>query len=247
MTGRTAASISEWSKGQTSSVTHRGDDVSGGHALPVVRAGGEGGPSQGSWRTRADVGDDDRGCLSGTSSGKLYRRGHDGDRFAFAAATDAFHEAKGRHLGEFPLAPDEPLAEDPRNIWCNLYGLDTFGKLFNDRQLLSLTTFTRLVGEAHAEMLRAGLNNEYTKAVGTYLGLLIDRLAAQQSTLSRWHPQNEQQLGAYARQGTSDGLGLSGGCPYRIRRWKLVKSAIRQLEFLESAVVCSLAPGIRQV
>ena len=49
--------------------------------------------------------------------------------------------------------PDQPLADDPRNIWCVGYGLDTFAKLFTLRQLLALTTFSDLVQEAREKVL----------------------------------------------------------------------------------------------
>ncbi len=44
--------------------------------------------------------------------------------------------------------PDQQLNYDPRNIWTTQYGLNTYGKLFTPRQLVALTTFSDLVGEA---------------------------------------------------------------------------------------------------
>jgi putative DNA methylase len=41
--------------------------------------------------------------------------------------------------------PEEPLANDPRNIWCVNYGLTQFGDLFTNRQLVTLTLFSGLV------------------------------------------------------------------------------------------------------
>ena len=35
--------------------------------------------------------------------------------------------------------PTQSLANDPRNLWCVGYGLDTFDKLFSPRQLVALT------------------------------------------------------------------------------------------------------------
>ena len=100
------------------------------------------------------------------------------------------------------------------------FGLDERGgKLFNDRQLLSLTTFARLVGEAHAEMLRAELDAGYAKAVATYLGLAVDRLADYNSTVSRWGNDDEGITNVFARQaipmvwdyGEGNLVGTSGG------------------------------------
>ena len=44
--------------------------------------------------------------------------------------------------------PEQDLPDDPRNFWTVQYGLSTYGDLFTDRQLVALTTFSDLVGEA---------------------------------------------------------------------------------------------------
>jgi len=49
--------------------------------------------------------------------------------------------------------PDEKLSGDRRAIWCPLYGLDTFDKLFSPRQLVALTTFSDLVIEAREHIV----------------------------------------------------------------------------------------------
>ena len=70
-----------------------------------------------------------------------------------------------------PAVPDEPFAYHPLYMLVREYGLDEWGKLFNARKLLALTSFARLVGEAHARMLKAGLDTGYATAVAIYLGL----------------------------------------------------------------------------
>src|SRR5690606_36238705 len=57
--------------------------------------------------------------------------------------------------------PAGELADEPRAIWCKLYGLIEFKDLFTPRQLTALTTFSDLVAEAreqvYADALAAGL------------------------------------------------------------------------------------------
>ena len=109
--------------------------------------------------------------------GKAYREDIPADWSAFTESAERLVGALGEHEGDLSLTPDEPIAKDPRNTWCYEYGLDTFGKLFNERQLLALTTSSRLVGEAHTAMLSRGLGSAYAEALATYLGLAVDKLA----------------------------------------------------------------------
>jgi putative DNA methylase len=102
--------------------------------------------------------------------------------------------------------PSEPLANDPRNIWCVNYGLDTFGKLFNARQLVSLTTFSNLVNEARllvqqdVEEVRGMSAKDYASGVATYLAFVVSRLADYGSTLSSWRPKDSALRSTLARQ-----------------------------------------------
>jgi putative DNA methylase len=81
-----------------------------------------------------------------------------------------------------------------------LYGMRDFADLFTKRQLATLLTLCKLVREAHSEMLAAGLEPERAKAVATYLGMLIDRVADRSSTLCRWDNSAEKTANTYARQ-----------------------------------------------
>ncbi len=154
--------------------------------------------------------------------GKRYRQPTLTDMETFARASEAAQGLRADYLNDLPAIPDEPVAYHPQYMLVREYGLDQWGKLFNARQLLALTTLARLVGEAHAEMLRAGRDSEYAKAVTTYLGLALDRLTDQHSTLSRWHVTGEKLVGTFARQALpmvwdftegsplSDGIGSFG-------------------------------------
>ena len=99
--------------------------------------------------------------------------------------------------------PDASLPYDPRNIWCVNYGLDTYDKLFTNRQLTALTTFSDLVAEAQkkaeADAIVAGMANDhiplaeggsgalaYGQAVGVYLSFAVDRLADRSSSICGW-------------------------------------------------------------
>jgi len=114
-------------------------------------------------------------------------------------------------------APNQPLAYDPRNIWCVAYGLDTFDKLFTPRQLVALTTFSDLVTEARervlADSVAAGLADDgmpldgggrgataYADAVATYLAFGVSRLSDICNALCRWEASKTQVRNLFGRQ-----------------------------------------------
>ena len=138
--------------------------------------------------------------VDGSRQGKRYRADGVQDMDAYAAAAERLSAISALYEGDLSLVPDEPIAHDPRNTWCHEYGIDTFGKLFNDRQLLALTTFARLVREAHTAMLSKGLEEEYARALATYLGLTLSRYADFACTIARWKVDAEAVVGAIARQ-----------------------------------------------
>ena len=122
---------------------------------------------------------------------------------------------------------DLPVQELPRegggggrtNFWCVLYGLTKYGDLFTDRQLVALTTFSDLVGEArdsiHRHALDAGLRDNgisfrgggdgalaYAEAVAVYLAFALDKVADRGSSIGRWDPTPTQSgiINTFSRQ-----------------------------------------------
>ncbi|HZO90058.1 MAG TPA: DUF1156 domain-containing protein [Chthonomonadaceae bacterium] len=88
--------------------------------------------------------------------------------------------------------PYESIYNDAKNAnFCVLYGLTQFSSLFSPRQMLCLLTFAAGVRHANTEMLREGYNAEHAKAVLTFLGLLVDRLADYNSALCHWQNTRE--------------------------------------------------------
>jgi adenine-specific DNA methylase len=88
--------------------------------------------------------------------------------------------------------PDEPCDEiGYRNLQNLLFGFDTWRSLFNDRQLYVLGVLCQAVREAHGAMLEAGLDAERARAVATYLGLCVDRIADYDSSFCLWNQQRE--------------------------------------------------------
>jgi putative DNA methylase len=84
---------------------------------------------------------------------------------------------------EYPI---QELSNDPRNIWCVGYGLNTFDKLFTNRQLTSLSTFSELINETQEQIILDGATKKYAEAVGVYLAFGVSRSANYSSSLNAW-------------------------------------------------------------
>ncbi len=113
--------------------------------------------------------------------------------------------------------PDTPLPADMRSHWTPPYGLTTYGDLFTPRQLVALTGFSDLVGEAIEKIKRdaiaSGLPDDhlplakvgagataYAEAVGVYLGFMVDQVANHCSSICGWNHPNTQMRSVFSRQ-----------------------------------------------
>ncbi|MEZ2144787.1 DUF1156 domain-containing protein [Bradyrhizobium sp. DN5] len=115
--------------------------------------------------------------------------------------------------------PDLPFAHNSRHMTPWAYGLDNFGALFTQRQIVALTTFSDLVTEVRDKIVEdaiaAGLDDNdvrlgagglgsraYAEAVSVYLAFALDKVADRGSTLGRWDPTPTQSgiINTFSRQ-----------------------------------------------
>jgi putative DNA methylase len=97
--------------------------------------------------------------------------------------------------------PNEPLPDyGVLGFRVQPYGLLKWSDLFTSRQLLSLMTFVKWVRLAHQEIVSQGYEEEFGKAISTYLGILCDRLADYNSSITHWHNSRELIGNTFARQ-----------------------------------------------
>ncbi|WP_343090062.1 DUF1156 domain-containing protein [Parolsenella catena] len=121
---------------------------------------------------------------------------------------------------DVPMPDDYPqgkLAYYPGHLNTNAYGLDEFWKLFSNRQLTALTTFSALVGEAQrkteADAIAAGLPDDgiglddggtgaraYGEAIGVYLAFAVDKCSNLWSTITGWMNDRGAFRETFARQ-----------------------------------------------
>ncbi|MCD6220907.1 DUF1156 domain-containing protein, partial [bacterium] len=129
--------------------------------------------------------------------GKKYRLATEKDLEIYREVEKYLNEKREELRNEWGIdpVPDEkmpkkgtlgitPYFSDP-HIW---------GDLFNSRQKLALITFVEKVRNAYKKMIEEGLDQEYTKAVVSYLALGVDRLACFSTLLCRWKSGTEQNI-----------------------------------------------------
>jgi len=145
-----------------------------------------------------------------------------------------------------PTPEHEEAAREPKPEWrpdtpmhgkCRVnvsnYGMDTYGDLFTPRQLVALTTFSDLAGEARERVKRdalaAGLLDAgkplrdggtgataYADAVGLYLGMAVARYSNASSTICSWNPgqKKEDIRFTFSRQALSMTWDYAEGSPF---------------------------------
>lgn len=112
--------------------------------------------------------------------------------------------------------PEGQLFDWPGRINVVRYGMTEFSDLFTARQLITLTTFSDLVGEARRQILddalRAGIPEgdrlesggtgaaAYADAVATYLGLGTSKIADMNNSIARWKSTMDQAIALFSRQ-----------------------------------------------
>lgn len=136
--------------------------------------------------------------------------GDRGRRYVAASAAQVEPTAAAKLMTQDPLLAAKLPSEPARGTFASnaqgrIYGFRQFQDYFTPRQLVALTTFSDLVGEARAAVLRDGLTAgipddrtplaaggtgamAYADAVATYLAFVLDKQADLGNSLCRWEP-----------------------------------------------------------
>ncbi len=135
--------------------------------------------------------------------GKTYRLATEKDMEVFRKAEEYLEQKREELWGKwgFDPVPDEPIPTPCHDVdRPPMYGMYTWGDLFNPRQKLALITFAERVRQAHELMLAEGYKEEYARVIVTYLALGLDRLADYNSGISTWVPHGEFVGHTFTRQ-----------------------------------------------
>ena len=139
------------------------------------------------------------------SSGRVYLSATDEHEKASHLAEGSTSVSDAR---ETLLAGPLPTRAKITGGVCTAYGLNTWGHLFTDRQILALLTLGNLVREARKQIERdasqAGMSTpeieQHVIAVSTFLALAIDRCSDFNNSLCRWSPSNQKVMNLFGKQ-----------------------------------------------
>ncbi len=140
----------------------------------------------------------------------------EGTRGKVYLAPVAEQEAVARRLNS-TWQPDVEFFQQALGFRIGNYGFTKWSDLFTPRQLVALTTFSDLVGEAVAKVKidaqSAGVRDDghgletngagataYAEAIGVYLAFCVDRFADYYTNLGRWQNVNQQLSNLFGRQ-----------------------------------------------
>jgi len=158
--------------------------------------------------------------------------------------------------------PEMALPDNPRDFKTPNYGLTTYGDLFTPRQLVALTTFSDLVGEARERIrqdaLTAGLPDDscgleaggtgaqaYAEAVSVYLAFVVDRLVDYGCSLSTWRPKDNAMRSGLAKQALPMSWDFAEGNPFGDSSSAFSKCANVVADVIETSLAPRGAPGGR--
>jgi putative DNA methylase len=154
-------------------------------------------------------------ATSGRMGAKLMAIVAEGDRGRVYLSPTRDHEVVAS-TAQPEWKPELAMPENPRWFSPPLYGLTKYGDLFTPRQLVALTTFSDLVGEARErakkDALAAGLAEgvglaesgtgavAYAEAVGLLLSFAQSKQTDLSNSLCRWEPVAQCPRNLFGRQ-----------------------------------------------
>ena len=157
-------------------------------------------------------------------------------------SADDYHEDKAKIARPQNIA-SIPIADNPRSFSPPLYGFDTFDKLFTNRQLLMLSTFSELLSDIRNATYNDALSYlpddkihlkdggkgalAYSEAISVYLSFVIDKMTDYHSSFCSWHSSGEKLRNVFGRQAIpivwdyaeSNPFSNSSGCFDNMLEW----------------------------
>ncbi len=96
------------------------------------------------------------------------------------------------------LVPNEEMKKIPDLVSGRGWGIQKWSQMFSPRQLYAMQTLLQKLQDLKQTL--DATHNEYAKAVVTYLGIWIDKIASALTTFGRWHVSGEKIETPFSKQ-----------------------------------------------
>ncbi len=139
--------------------------------------------------------------ITDTSQGKDYRPVEPPDE----AAIDQAHRLAKEVERPSELIRPEVSGGDERvanrgDMTTYLYGMKTWGSLFNSRQLVAMQIFSKCLRQSLTEARKLDIDQEYLEAIALYLALWVSKIATRCTTIGIWDTKGEKFQSPFGRQ-----------------------------------------------
>lgn len=103
-----------------------------------------------------------------------------------------------------PPMPNETIPEGKgrgaeRGFSLRNYNLNTWGDIFNSRQKITLLILADKIKECYPKIVNEVSDEEYAKAICSYLAMTFDRMASSYNTLTQWQAGSEKLGNMFSR------------------------------------------------
>lgn len=144
--------------------------------------------------------------------GRFYRPPTTADLDANRAATKELERREAVWNETLPLVPDEVLPLMSGVFNAPIYGHSTWGSIFTRRQLLAMTTLSRLIRQA-GDSIRNEQELGLAEAVQSCLALALSKHADLGNALTRWKQDAECPVNLFGRQAVPMVWDFAETCP----------------------------------
>ena len=178
-------------------------------------------------------------------TGKIYRLANEEDINLYEKANQ-YLSMKEKELSlEWGMSavPDEPTPEGKgrgaeRAFSVRSYNMMAWGDLFNARQKLVLITFSEKVRLAYDVMIKEGYDQEYARAVSTYLAFVVSRMSDVNSSICHWDSGWEKTATTFGRQAIPMTWDYVEGIPFSSGGYTF-DSILSQIELVIENIICT--------
>jgi adenine-specific DNA methylase len=175
------------------------------------------------------------GVITERENGKDYRMVEPTDLAAFETAkriASSLEKPREPILPEITSSEDDAVSNST-GIRVHLYGMKTWGSLFNCRQLVVMQTLVNALGEALTEMRKETHDAEYEKTVAAYLGLWVSRISMFETTVGLWKASGEFVASPFSMQKISMEWDYAETCAFS----EATGGALSQLDWILRTIV----------